>query len=127
AHLLAHQTRFVRDASHQLRTPLAVLKVQVQSALRGDVAPQQALHEISDTVDRATQLANQMLALAKVEQLRQQSAPPVTRLDDELRAIALELSPLIAQRDIDFGIHTDPAPVQAHEWMLRELTRNLLH
>lgn len=127
AHLLAHQKRFVRDASHQLRTPLAVLKVQVQSALRGDVPPQQALHEISDTVDRATQLANQMLALAKVEQLRQQSAPPVTRLDEELRAIALDLSPLIAQRDIDFGIHTDAAPVQAHEWILRELTRNLLH
>ncbi|AVS84976.1 sensor histidine kinase [Paracidovorax avenae] len=127
AHLLAHQQRFVRDASHQLRTPLAVLKVQVQSALRGDVAPRQALLEISDTVDRATQLANQMLALAKVEQLRQQSAPPITRLDEELRAIALELSPLIAQRDLDFGIHTEPAPVLAHEWMLRELARNLLH
>ncbi|GKS96615.1 sensor histidine kinase [Acidovorax sp. SUPP2825] len=127
SHLLAHQKRFVRDASHQLRTPLAVLKTQVQSALRGDAPPEQALHEISDTVERATQLANQMLALAKVEQLRQQSAPPVTRLDEELRAIALELSPLIAQRDLDFGIHTDPAPVQAHEWMLRELTRNLLH
>ena len=48
-HLLRHQKRFVRDASHQLRTPLAVLKTQVQSALRGDVEPQQALHEISDT------------------------------------------------------------------------------
>ena len=71
-HLLAHQKRFVRDASHQLRTPLAVLKTQVQSALRGDAEPQQALQEISQTVERATVLANQMLALAKVEQLRQQ-------------------------------------------------------
>jgi two-component system sensor histidine kinase TctE len=126
-HLLRHQKRFVRDASHQLRTPLAVLKTQVQSALRGDVEPQQALQEISDTVDRATQLANQMLALAKVEQLRQQSAPPPARLDDILRAVALEISPLIAQRDLDFGIHTEPARVLAHEWMLRELSRNLLH
>lgn len=126
-HLLRHQKRFVRDASHQLRTPLAVLKTQVQSALRGDVEPQQALHEISDTVDRATQLANQMLALAKVEQLRQQSTPPTTRLDEMLRTVALEISPLIAQRDLDFGIHTEPARVQAHEWMLRELSRNLLH
>ena len=126
-HLLRHQKRFVRDASHQLRTPLAVLKTQVQSALRGDVEPHQALHEISDTVDRATQLANQMLALAKVEQLRQQSAPPATRFDDILRAVALEISPLIAQRDLDFGIHTEPALVQSHEWMLRELSRNLLH
>ena len=126
-HLLRHQKRFVRDASHQLRTPLAVLKTQVQSALRGDVEPRQALHEISDTVERATQLANQMLALAKVEQLRQQSTPPVSRFDEVLRAVALEISPLIAQRDLDFGIHTEPAPVQAHDWMLRELSRNLLH
>ena len=71
ARLLDHQKRFVRDASHQLRTPLAVLKTQVQSAQRGDVAPAQALEEIGATVDRATELANQMLALAKVEQLRQ--------------------------------------------------------
>ncbi|WP_422846130.1 sensor histidine kinase [Acidovorax sp. M2(2025)] len=126
-HLLRHQKRFVRDASHQLRTPLAVLKTQVQSALRGDVEPAQALHEISDTVDRATQLANQMLALAKVEQLRQQSTPPAARLDEILRAVALEISPLVAQRDLDFGIHTEPAQVRAHEWMLRELSRNLLH
>ncbi len=126
-HLLRHQKRFVRDTSHQLRTPLAVLKTQVQSALRGDVEPVQALREISDTVDRATQLANQMLALAKVEQLRQQSAPPITRFDEVLRTVALEISPLIAQRDLDFGIHTEPISMQAHEWMLRELSRNLLH
>ena len=126
-HLLEHQKRFVRDASHQLRTPLAVLKTQVQSAQRGDVAPAQALAEIEDTVNRATQLANQMLALAKVEQLRQQPATPCTAWDEVLREVALELSPLIAERDLDFGIHTEPARIAAHDWMLRELTRNLLH
>ena len=125
--LLMHQQRFVRDASHQLRTPLAVLKVQVQSALRNDLPHAQALHEIGDTVDRATQLANQMLALAKVEQIRQQNAPAETRWDTVLREVALDLSPLIAQSDLDFDIHTQAAPIQAHEWMLRELCRNLLH
>ncbi|WP_238323208.1 sensor histidine kinase [Acidovorax sp. JHL-9] len=127
AHLLEHQKRFVRDASHQLRTPLAVLKTQVQSALRGDVAPLQALEEINGTVDRATLLANQMLALAKVEQLRQQSAPPVVDLAAAVREVALDLAPLLAERDIDFDIETQPAQVAAHEWMLRELARNLLH
>ena len=127
AHLLRHQKRFVRDAAHQLRTPLAVLKTQVQSARRGDVPALQALAEMEQTVDRATQLANQMLALAKVEQLRQQAAAPVTHFDAVLREVALELSPLVAHSDLDFWIATDPAPVQAHDWMLRELARNLLH
>ena len=127
--LLDNQKRFVRDASHQLRTPLAVLKAQVQSAQRGDIPPMQALEEIGTTVDRATRVANQMLALAKVEQLRQEDSnvvPPIL-LDDIVRDIALELSPLIAEHDMDFAIDTSPCPVPAHEWMLRELTRNLLH
>jgi two-component system sensor histidine kinase TctE len=127
AHLLEHQKRFVRDTAHQLRTPLAVLKTQVQSARRGDVAPQQALQEIEHTVERATQLANQMLALAKVEQLRQQGDAPLLDWAEVARAVALDLAPLMADRRLEFDIETVAAPVRVHEWALRELTRNLLH
>jgi two-component system sensor histidine kinase TctE len=128
--LLEHQKRFVRDASHQLRTPLAVLTTQVQSARRGDVAPALALDEIATTVEGATELANQMLALAKVEQLRQQGVGegrPVEDWAPIVRAVALDLSALIAHAELDFDITTTPAPVRAHAWGLRELTRNLLH
>jgi two-component system, OmpR family, sensor histidine kinase TctE len=125
--LTDHQKRFVRDASHQLRTPLAVLKTQVQSALRGDVEPRLALLEIEDTVERATVLANQMLALAKVEQLRQQTDAGPQDWPELLRAVVVDVSPLLADKDIDFEIITQPATVQAHDWMLRELARNLLH
>ena len=125
--LLDHQKRFVRDAAHQLRTPLAVLKTQVQSALRDDMPPRQALQEINGTVDRATALANQMLNLAKVEQLRLEADAPVIDWSGVVREVALDLSPLLADKDIDFEIATRPAPVQAHDWMLRELARNLLH
>jgi two-component system sensor histidine kinase TctE len=126
-HLLDNQKRFVRDTSHQLRTPLAVLKTQVQSALRGDIDARQALLEIQDTVERATTLANQMLSLAKVEQLREQAGQSVSDFADVVRSVALDLSPLIADKDLDFEIDTMPAPVRSHDWMLRELTRNLLH
>jgi two-component system sensor histidine kinase TctE len=128
-HLLDHQKRFVRDTSHQLRTPLAVLKVQVQSALRGDVEPVQALREINQTVERATVLANQMLAIAKAEQLRLQDPrdAPVVDWSEIVRAVALDLSALIGERHLDFEIETQPAPIRSHEWALRELTRNLLH
>jgi two-component system sensor histidine kinase TctE len=128
--LLAHQKRFIRDASHQLRTPLAVLKVQVQSAQRGDLPPAQALAEIGQTVDGATRLANQMLALAKVEQLRQQADTGWTDRTDwatTVREVALDLAPLIADAGLDFELLTVPAPVRGHAWALRELTRNLLH
>jgi len=127
AHLLEHQKRFVRDASHQLRTPLAVLKTQVQSAQRGDVDVGLALTEIGATVDGATVLANQMLALAKVEQLRQQGDMAIVDWATVVQAVALELAPLIAQAQLDFDIELHPSPVRAHEWSLRELTRNLLH
>jgi len=90
--LLQHQKRFVRDAAHQLRTPLAVLKVQVQSARRGDLPAPEALQEMEVTVDRATNLANQMLSLAKVEQLRQQAAP-ITAWDAIVREVTLDLAP----------------------------------
>jgi two-component system sensor histidine kinase TctE len=128
SHLLAHQKRFVRDASHQLRTPLAVAKAQVQSARRGDVEHGAAFAEIEATVDGAIRVANQMLALAKVEQLRQQGDITPQDWGAVARDVALELAPLIAGRDLD--LHTrlrDDVIVPAHEWSLRELTRNLLH
>ena len=124
--LLDHQKRFVRDAAHQLRTPLAVLKTQVQSALRGDLAPLLALREIETTVDLATTLANQMLSLAKVEQVRQQKDFAVLDWAQSARSVALDLSPLIAHKSLDFEISSEPCPVLAHAWMLGELTRNLL-
>ncbi len=127
-HLLQHQKRFVRDAAHQLRTPLAVLKTQTQSALRGDAPPLQALGEIEHTVDRAIVLANQMLSLAKVEQLRQQPQSNPVDWVQVLREVGLDLAPLIAEKDLDFSLEApDSASVLAHDWMLRELTRNLLH
>lgn len=125
--LLAQQKRFVRDASHQLRTPLAVLQAQVQSARRGDLDAQAALAEIDVTVSRATQLANQMLALAKVEQMRRQQDAPVSDWSEIVREVALDLSPLIAAQELDFEIDTQVAPIRSHAWALRELTRNLLH
>ncbi len=127
ARLLDDQKRFVRDAAHQLRTPLAVLKTQVQSAQRGDSGPDEALREIGATVDGATGLANRMLALARVEQLRAPGEAPVVAWDAVLREVALDLAPLVAARGLDFELEAAPAAVRAQAWALRELVRNLLH
>lgn len=124
---IEQQKKFVRDASHQLRTPLAVLSAQVQSAQRGDIPAVQAFAEIRETVSRATELANQMLALAKVEQLRREGLNSVSDLSEAVREVALDLSALIADKHLDFEIRTQICHVRARDWALRELTRNLLH
>ena len=126
--LIEHQRQFVRDASHQLRTPLAVLKTQVQNARRGpaeDVPA--ALRGIDGTVDRAVRLANQMLALAKVGQVQAQEAPERVDLAALAQEVALDLSPLIGDKALDFELRAVPAGVLGQAWNLRELIRNLLH
>jgi two-component system, OmpR family, sensor histidine kinase TctE len=135
--VLDDQQRFVRDASHQLRTPLAVLKLQVQNAQRGDVPPDVAFAELSESVDRATRVANQMLALAKVAQLdagpsvTDTAFSSITNLHSLAQELAVECSPLIADKELDFALETfgDYAlgyRVAGSEWLIRELFRNLV-
>jgi two-component system, OmpR family, sensor histidine kinase TctE len=132
--VLDNRQRFVRDASHQLRTPLAVLKVQVQNARQGLLEPYHALSEIEDAVDRATRVANQMLALAKVAELGTDvainaSVEPLVDLIAVCRDVAVECSPLVSKKHLDFSLDTDAQSLiakRAPEWMLRELLRNLV-
>jgi two-component system, OmpR family, sensor histidine kinase TctE len=125
------QRRFVRDASHQLRTPFAVLKTQLQSAQRGDLPAAQALDEMADTVERATRLANQLLALAKVGQAETLTPAARTDLAEAARAVALDVAPLIAAKSLQFEFEAPheknaAVSVRGHEWMVREMLRNLL-
>jgi two-component system sensor histidine kinase TctE len=128
AALIRHQRQFVRDASHQLRTPLAVLKAQAQNGLSGHADALATLGQMHGTVDRAIHLANQMLALAKLEQVALQDDQSVVDLAEVAREVALDLAPLIAARELDFELRADqPVHVAGHAWMLRELLRNLVH
>lgn len=140
AGLMERQRRFIRDAAHQLRTPLAVLRVQVQAGLKGHVPPEQSLSDMAITVDSATRLAQQMLSLARVEQWRQSSAGatasptpaapanPPQSLMSVVQSLALELAPLWVDKQVECDIRLDDVgTLHAPEWALRELVRNLLH
>ncbi|MGL5002890.1 MAG: sensor histidine kinase, partial [Casimicrobium sp.] len=131
--LLDNRQRFVRDASHQLLTPLAVLKVQVQNARAGIVEPSQGFAEIEASIDRATRVANQMLSLTKVTELTETSEDVSDRVTTDLvavcRDIAVECSPLLSDKHLDFSLDGDDEtaqPVRGADWLLRELLRNLL-
>lgn len=120
------QRRFLADASHQLRTPMAVLRTQLQSAIAGDVAADEVLPQMLHTVDRATGLANQLLSLTKVEQLKRSGDLAAVDLHDAARDAVMELSPLIAAKRLDFALEGRAPVVQGDAVMLGELLRNLL-
>jgi two-component system sensor histidine kinase TctE len=125
--LLGLQQRFVSDASHQLRTPLAVLKAQVQSGLRGDAPPMTVLAEIAVTAERAVNLADKMLSLAKVGQLRDRGRQEPCNIALIAQDVAIELSPLISGKNIDFSMDGGGSSVLGHPWMISELISNLAH
>ena len=119
------QQRFIANAAHQLRTPLTVLKIQLQSARNGDL-PAQQVADLEKTVDRATNLTNQLLSLAKVEQMRQRAIRQPLDLADAAREAALELSPLITAKRLSFDFRADSCILNADPWLVGELIRNIL-
>lgn len=70
---LENERRFTADAAHELRTPLAALRIQAQVALRAtaDAARQRALDHVVAGVDRMTHLVEQLLTLARVDPAQQ--------------------------------------------------------
>jgi two-component system OmpR family sensor kinase len=61
---LERERRFVADASHELRTPLAVLKTELEAALRAP-EPDEAISSAIEEVDRLSQLAEDLLVIAR--------------------------------------------------------------
>jgi two-component system sensor histidine kinase QseC len=72
-----NERRFTADAAHELRTPLAALKIQAQVAQRAQTADSQqhALAQVIAGVDRMTHLVEQLLTLARVDPARQTASP----------------------------------------------------
>ena len=124
------QKHFVADAAHELRSPLAALKLQVQGLQRAndEAARTLATARLAAGIDRATKLVEQMLALARHEAsvAAGAAAEPV-----DLPALAkLAISDVVAAaqaRQIDIGLaQADAAVVSGHPEALRMLLRNLL-
>lgn len=101
------QRTFIADAAHALRTPLAVLRVQLETARNAssETARIGALNALSTGIERASRLVQQLLTLAKQEPgaVSSELAVP-TRLDALLREVIAEAIPLAQAKNIDLGV-----------------------
>lgn len=120
------QKKFLADASHQLRTPFAVLRTQLQGVMSGQLEARDTLPKMLGTVDRASDLMRQLLSLAKVEQIVRGAGWREVELDAVAREVVMEFAPMLARKKLDFSLQAVPVRLLTDPWLVGELVRNLL-
>jgi two-component system sensor histidine kinase TctE len=128
-HLIASQRRFIADASHQLRTPLTVLKTQAEMALREDdpQAMREIVRSLAATTDATVHLANRLLTLARIEHGGEASRFAPLSLTAVVRQVGLELAPAAVQRQIDLSLEAQgDSMIDGQALMVHELVSNLV-
>jgi two-component system, OmpR family, sensor histidine kinase TctE len=123
------QRKFVADAAHQLRTPLAGMQAQLELLERDAAAlpVRDRVRALREGLKRLAHTAHQLLTLARAEGSatleRDFAAVDLAQLIEQ--AVTQHLDRALAKR-IDLGAETAPALVRAVEWLLRELLNNLI-
>lgn len=128
---ISSQKRFIADAAHQMKTPLAGMRMQSELALRQDSRDeiQRSLEQLAKSSASATRLVNQLLALARAENDSPQATPlqPI-ELGELVRGTVQEWFMAAQAREIDLGFETDDSHqiIAGNATMLREMLNNLI-
>jgi len=120
------QRQFTSDASHDLRTPLAVIRTETSAALHNaDLSAEAAerLSIIDDQAQRMERLIDQLLTLSHVDALEREPTDLVVVVNGVLRS----LRPLAEARRIDLSVtRSESALVMGDELKLSQLVANLV-
>jgi two-component system sensor histidine kinase TctE len=123
--------RFLADAAHQIRTPLAVLNTQAEYGLRQDDPRElrHAMQSLHKSIGGARRLADQMLSLSRAETANGLILEKTSvDLEALVREVALDLGVLAVKKQIDLSYESDGKPLMivGNAPMLSELVANLI-
>jgi two-component system, OmpR family, sensor histidine kinase TctE len=124
------QRRFIANAAHQLRTPLAAMRANCE-LLAQAIDPRRREHVLEQllaTSSRASRLANQLLSLARAESSATTARFADIEINGLCRDVAREVLPMALERNIEFGFEgvDDPVIVCGDATLLSELIHNLI-
>ncbi|MFA6286287.1 MAG: HAMP domain-containing sensor histidine kinase [Opitutaceae bacterium] len=126
---LERQTRFVADASHELRTPVAVVLAEASSALERERTPdeyREALGACCQTARRMRRLVESLLLLARVEAGRTSSPRAVCELDRVTRESVELLRSIANERPVALHLETRPTQCFGNSDELGQIVTNLV-
>ena len=110
----ARERTFVSDASHELRTPLAILRTELELALARGRTPEEleaALRSAAEETDRLSQLAEDLLVIARSDQGRLPVRPEQVRAEDLLESARERFAERAAESDRAIRLDGDSAAV----------------
>ncbi len=136
-HSIAAQRHFLADAAHQLKTPLAGLRMQAELAAReidsgrsDPASMKHSLRQIAHSTQRAAHMVNQLLSMARAEDAGQTLRRQPVDLTAVTHAVVRDFVPRAIERRIDLGYEGPEASastrLQAEPVLLGELVRNLV-
>jgi len=136
---MSAQKHFLADAAHQLKTPLAGLRMQAELAQREIDAGQQdpvslkrSLQQIAHSSERAAHMVNQLLAMARAEAKTLARPPEAVDLPALARETVWDFVPKAMDKRIDLGYEGPDSAEALHGGLMgqpllvRELVRNLV-